>query len=258
MNDHVTKPIDPEELMRTLSRWLPDREDDSPDGQASPAGAAEGMGAMPDLPGVDTARGLSRLRGNGNLYRKLLRDFAQDSGVLIDKLVADAAAERYDACRGVAHNLKGVAGNIGADRLRETLARLEQALLGGQGDLHARLDDAVREAHRVTDGILRAYPPEAEPEFSAADHDRLESEGVRAMLPDLETLLGLLDRHDIDAQKVFLSLRDKLGQHAPSQARDMARLIEQFDFTSAGDILRDLMDRCRDGLCPDEPPGPAE
>ncbi|HKI80754.1 MAG TPA: hypothetical protein VKA04_03830, partial [Pseudodesulfovibrio sp.] len=75
---------------------------------------------------------------------------------------------------------------------------------------------------------------------------------IQAMLPDLETLLGLLERHDIDAQTLFLSLRDKLGASAPSQTRDMARLIEHFDFTSAGDILRQLMEQCRDGQCPDD------
>ncbi|XXJ20544.1 response regulator [Desulfovibrio caledoniensis] len=258
MNDHVTKPIDPEELMRTLSHWLPDRKDDAPPAPDKSAASDDGPEAMPDLPGVDTARGLSRLRGNATLYRKLLRDFAQDSGILIDKLAADAAAEQFDACRGVAHNLKGVAGNIGAERLHEALARLEQALLGGQGDLHVRLEDAVREARRVTNGIRAAYPPEAEPVLSDADRNRLESSGVRAMLPELKTLLGLLEHHDIDAQKLFLSLREELERHAPSQARDLARRIDQFDFTSAGDILRRLMVQCREGKCPGEKPEPKE
>jgi len=252
MNDHVTKPINPKELMRTLSQWLPDNKSDAPLRTVPSATPTKEPGSMPDLPGVDTAQGLSRLRGNGKLYRKLLEDFAQDSVVLLDKLAADAAAERFEACRGVAHNLKGVAGNIGADRLREALARLEQTLLGGQGHLHTRLDDAVREAHRVTEGILKAYPPEEETEIPAADRDRVEGRGIQAMLPDLETLLGLLERHDIDAQTLFLSLRDKLGASAPSQTRDMARLIEHFDFTSAGDILRQLMEQCRDGQCPDD------
>jgi HPt (histidine-containing phosphotransfer) domain-containing protein len=258
MNDHVTKPIDPEELMRTLSQWLPPREDVAPPKSAKAAASDESPEAMPDLPGVDTTRGLFRLRGNGKLYRKLLKDFAQDSGILMDKLAVDASAERFDACRGVAHNLKGVAGNIGAERLHQALARLEQSLLGGQGDLHVRLEDAVREAHRVTDGIHNAYPPEAETELSAADQDRLESSGVRAMMSDLETLLGLLERHDIDAQKLFLSLRDKLEEHAPSQARDLARRIDHFDFTSAGDILRKLLGQCREGSCPGDGPGPTE
>ncbi|MGE4420768.1 MAG: response regulator [Pseudodesulfovibrio sp.] len=255
MNDHVTKPIDPDELMKTLAHWLPDREDDAPPRTAAQDAPAEEPGPMPDLPGVDTAQGLARLRGNVKLYRKLLNDFAQDSDILLEKLMTDASAERFEACQGVAHNLKGVAGNIGADRLREALARLEQALLGGQGDLHTRMDEAVREARRVSLGILKAYPPEDEPEIPAADRSRVEGQGIRAMLPELETLLALLERHDIDAQKIFHSIRKELEENAPAHARELARLIDQFDFTSAADALRELMEQCREERCPDDGPG---
>jgi CheY-like chemotaxis protein/HPt (histidine-containing phosphotransfer) domain-containing protein len=257
MNDHVTKPIDPEELMKTLAHWLPDR-----DGQAPPppeaAPRSAGDGAMPALPGVDTDQALARLRGNDRLYRKLLRDFAQDGEMLLQKLAADASAERFEACRGVTHNLKGVAGNIGADRMHETLARLEQALLGGQGDLHTRLDEAVRESRRVIAGINEAFPPEREAEIGDADRNMVREKEIRDMLPELETLLGLLERHDIDAQKAFRSLREALAEMAPAQAREMARLIDQFDFTTAGETLRELMERCRDDGGPDETPAPGK
>jgi HPt (histidine-containing phosphotransfer) domain-containing protein len=213
---------------------------------------------MPALPGVDTDQALARLRGNDRLYRKLLRDFAQDGEMLLQKLAADASAERFEACRGVTHNLKGVAGNIGADRMHETLARLEQALLGGQGDLHTRLDEAVRESRRVIAGINEAFPPEREAEIGDADRNMVREKEIRDMLPELETLLGLLERHDIDAQKAFRSLREALAEMAPAQAREMARLIDQFDFTTAGETLRELMERCRDDGGPDETPAPGK
>jgi HPt (histidine-containing phosphotransfer) domain-containing protein len=229
MNDHVTKPIDPEELMKTLAHWLPDR-----DGQAPPppeaAPRSAGDGAMPALPGVDTDQALARLRGNDRLYRKLLRDFAQDGEMLLQKLAADASAERFEACRGVTHNLKGVAGNI----------------------------EAVRESRRVIAGINEAFPPEREAEIGDADRNMVREKEIRDMLPELETLLGLLERHDIDAQKAFRSLREALAEMAPAQAREMARLIDQFDFTTAGETLRELMERCRDDGGPDETPAPGK
>ncbi|WP_394699927.1 response regulator [uncultured Pseudodesulfovibrio sp.] len=246
MNDHVTKPIDPEELMRTLAHWLPDREGDAPSPPTMSPTSDDEPESMPDLPGVDTVQGLSRMRGNGKLYQKLLKNFAQDSGMLLDKLMADAEVENFEDCRGVAHNLKGVAGNIGAEKLHEALGKLEHALKDGQVDLHALLDNAVREARRVTDGIFKAYPPEEEPELAAADRNRVECQDISSMVSELEILLGLLEKHDIDAQKLFLSLQDTLAASAPAQTREMNRLIDQFDFSSAGDILRRLVDQCRD------------
>ena len=158
MNDHVTKPINSDELLETLSRWLP-QDGGAKRTQAPPSPDAEAP-PMPPLPGVDTAQGLSRLRGNTTLYRKLLENFAQESDVLLEKLQEDASGERFEACRAVAHNLKGVAGNIGADRLHQAFARLEQTLASGQGDLCTRLDESVREARQVIDGIRAAYPSE--------------------------------------------------------------------------------------------------
>jgi signal transduction histidine kinase/DNA-binding response OmpR family regulator len=246
MNDHVTKPIDPEELMRTLGHWLPDRENDAVP-QTPPSDTTDGEPVvMPELPGVDTAQGLSRLRGNQRLYEKLLRHFAQDSGQLLEKLKAEAKAERFEDCRAIAHNLKGVAGNIGADRLREALGDLEQAALDKQDDLPARLDEALGEARLVTEGILEVYPPENDSEVPGADQDRLQCRTIQSIRPELEKLLGLLDRHDIDAQKIFGSLRDQLTESAPAWTRDLDRLIDHFEFASAGNTLRQLLDECRD------------
>jgi signal transduction histidine kinase/DNA-binding response OmpR family regulator/HPt (histidine-containing phosphotransfer) domain-containing protein len=243
MNDHVTKPINPDELMETLSRWLP-QDGGAKRPQAPPSPGAD-AGPMPPLPGVDTAQGLSRLRGNTTLYRKLLEDFAQESDVLLEKLQADASGERFEACRAVAHNLKGVAGNIGADRLHQTFARLEQTLVSGQGDLCARLDESVLEARRVIDGIRAAYPPREEEEIPAADRDRIDEKAILDMTPDLEALLDLLERHDIDARSSFASIKERLRESAPYQVGKLARLIDHFEFGSAGDIIRELMDRSR-------------
>jgi HPt (histidine-containing phosphotransfer) domain-containing protein len=195
---------------------------------------------------VDTAQGLSRLRGNQRLYEKLLRHFAQDSGQLLEKLKADAKAERFENCRAVAHNLKGVAGNIGADRLHEVLADLEQATLDKHEDLPARLAEALGEARRVAEGILEAYPPENDSEVPGAEQGRLQCRTIQSIRPELEKLLGLLDRHDIDAQKLFGSLRDQLTESAPAWTRDLDRLIDHFEFASAGNTLRKLMDECED------------
>ncbi|EGB14375.1 multi-sensor hybrid histidine kinase [Pseudodesulfovibrio mercurii] len=259
MNDHVTKPIDPDELMRTLSHWLPDGDGKAasrPKAAPRPALHPAEDEAMPRLPGVDTDQALARLRGNDRLYRKLLRDFAQDGDLLLRKLSADADDERFEACRAVAHNLKGVAANIGAERMREALARLEQALLGGQGDLHTRLNEAVGESRRVIAGINEAFPSEKEAETGDNDRELVREEEIRDMLPELDALLELLQRHDIDARKQFRALRGRLWENAPAYAGELARLIEQFDFTTAAGTLRELEDQCRSGggTAPDSDP----
>ena len=80
-------------------------------------------------------------------------------------------------------------------------------------------------------------------EIPTADRDRIDEKAIRDMTPDLEALLDLLDRHDIDARSSFASLKERLRESAPYQAGELARLIDRFDFGSAGNTLRELMER---------------
>ena len=113
MNDHVAKPIDPAALFEAVGRFYKPAEGaPAPDQPSSPAPQE----ALPSIAGLDTNDGLSRVGGNRKLYVKILRQFAEQQGPALDQ-VADALAKGDHAlAERLAHTLKGVAGNIGADR----------------------------------------------------------------------------------------------------------------------------------------------
>jgi two-component system sensor histidine kinase/response regulator len=90
MNDHVTKPIEPDQLFATLQKWIkpvPERAAVKKlpilDATFESDQAVLNEYELPEfLPGFDLAAGLLRLIGNKRLYRKLLLDFgANYSGV---------------------------------------------------------------------------------------------------------------------------------------------------------------------------------
>jgi two-component system, sensor histidine kinase and response regulator len=92
MNDHVTKPIDPDALFEALLRWLPEAastpaapSEPPASGSAAPAASAElgrrrtGLAAddpLASVPGVDAEDGLRRVLGKREAYVGLLRTFA--------------------------------------------------------------------------------------------------------------------------------------------------------------------------------------
>ncbi|HBD07359.1 MAG TPA: two-component system sensor protein, partial [Syntrophobacteraceae bacterium] len=91
MNDHVTKPIDPEQLFATLAKWIGSRGPSAgqdriqqslpPKPEAVEITPAVDISTVPPpfpvtLEGFELADGLRRLRGNEALYRKLLLSFA--------------------------------------------------------------------------------------------------------------------------------------------------------------------------------------
>jgi CheY-like chemotaxis protein len=138
MDDHVTKPIDPDQLFGTLARWIRSenagslkRQKPAQDSQAStrtrgqePAPAEH---TLPDaLPEFDLAEGLQRLMGNRTLYRKLLSNFAmQYSGAAADLRNALNAGD-FERAHGLVHAIKGVAGNLSAKDLQAHSVALEK------------------------------------------------------------------------------------------------------------------------------------
>jgi signal transduction histidine kinase/DNA-binding response OmpR family regulator/HPt (histidine-containing phosphotransfer) domain-containing protein/HAMP domain-containing protein len=133
MNDHIAKPIDPEQLIATVARFYRGDGDrtgrgargERADGRRDPSEAEDGL---PQVDGLDARDGLSRVGGNHKLYRKLLHQFVEcQAGAIAD--TGDALTSG-DIARAelIAHSLKGVAGNIGAIRVQAAASVLERRI----------------------------------------------------------------------------------------------------------------------------------
>jgi two-component system, sensor histidine kinase and response regulator len=164
MNDHVTKPIDPAQLLATLAKWVAAREA-PPFKERQPVVVPEELTAAapadasallrPDhrlqelgtkreepgtrnqergseqpfpesLPGFDLAEGLQRLQGNKVLYRKLLLSFATGYAQTAGDLRKVLEANDYDQAHHLVHSIKGVAGNLAAGELQAAAMVLEK------------------------------------------------------------------------------------------------------------------------------------
>ncbi|MDD5298198.1 MAG: ATP-binding protein [Rhodocyclaceae bacterium] len=129
MKDHVSKPVDPQQLYAVLQRWCQAAvaSPPLPKQQAETAAALATDSALPALPGIDTEALLRRMRGRPSTCRKILHSFrAQYTG--FDARLAEVL-ERQDfpAAAKLAHALKGVAGNVNATALHQAAARLDEA-----------------------------------------------------------------------------------------------------------------------------------
>ena len=116
MNDHITKPIDPDVLYRSVAEW-----------GRRPAQAL--WQAPLNAVGVDVATALRRVSGNEPLYRSLLHRMQTDHADAVQQIHACLAVGDRDTAHRIAHTLKGVAGNIGAEHLAHAAARVARALI---------------------------------------------------------------------------------------------------------------------------------
>jgi signal transduction histidine kinase/CheY-like chemotaxis protein/HPt (histidine-containing phosphotransfer) domain-containing protein len=192
MNDYITKPFDVDDLFNVLEKWIAPKYAASPytpdlsqkenlhtpnpsdDGNLhTPTLSEEGNLHTPNLaekitpvetgfrpvlleahklPGIDMNAGLKRLRGDQHLYHKLLRNFYQDYQNIVKK-ISDALQEGdIKTAQGLAHTLKGTAGNLGAYHLYEASKTIEMTLSAGnaiESVLFKQFEEAVAEVMKT-------------------------------------------------------------------------------------------------------------
>ena len=234
MNDHLPKPIDYQELHKTLSRWLPT------DGELVAAEAPPGEVPLPDkLPGLDIQCGLQRVVGKQSLYLRLLEEFRQNHSEAGTHLKQALVSGDTEKARHQAHTLRGVAGNLGALELENCARELEQLLQEKRTDglvgLAAAFGQNLRQVLAAIDKLLEdSSAPPRQPSGTAP----LPAGGKNALLDELEWLL--VDR-DIEAVDKFASLREQArNDFAPSLFLRLEEEINQFDFDEARETLAEL------------------
>ncbi|WP_320008653.1 response regulator [Maridesulfovibrio sp.] len=243
MDDHITKPIDPDLLIETLSKWLPKKTNHSgrsperpqfPDGQATD---------IPNLPGIDTEKGMHRVRGNTKLYLKLLGDFAKNSSDKQTELLESITNKTYVNTRAMAHSMKGVAGNLGIDNLHGILQEME-ALSEQETDIGEPIIQKFKdEIQRVAKGILEFLPQQDEDTTIAVS---INVKTINNLRPELEKIADLLEQHDVEAKAIFATLKPSLAQAAPVETAELAGLLDRFDFAKAHQKIKELFQQCQE------------
>ncbi|MEE4298004.1 MAG: BREX system ATP-binding domain-containing protein [Pseudomonadales bacterium] len=161
-DDFVLKPMTRETLLTALARLLPTA--GTPSSDASAAGREERDRAS--VPGIDLASGLRAHNGNEALFLRLLGEFQHHYGDAAGRVRRLLAEGREEEAARLVHNVHGVAGSFGAERLRRCAAELEGAMETRPGHVDRKLgswESALREvlesAGRITRGDVSLRRP---------------------------------------------------------------------------------------------------
>ena len=231
MNDHVSKPIDPDALFATLMRWAKPRQIQAARTEIRPVKAADDV-ILPKIDGVDIAGGLKRVAGNKRLYRDLLVQFAVkqgDAGAQIS--VAIKNHDRQLAER-IAHTVKGVAGNIGLGQVFTIAEKLERAIREADAVVPALLEEFTVILIRQVQSIRQAIS-DVVADQSAEGKSRVSFNAREASLA-IARLRDLLKSSDGEAVEAFLAVENILaGTLDRSQLEALSATISEFDFEGA-------------------------
>jgi HPt (histidine-containing phosphotransfer) domain-containing protein len=243
MNDHVTKPIDPDAVFSALKRWTKQRPKPAAAATAT-AGAATPSPeiVLPEVAGIDTEAGLKRVAGNRRLYRSLLEQFVSKQGDAGAQITAALQKGDRELAGRIAHTVKGVAGNLGIASVQLAAEKVERAIREGTplaAGLIEEFGSAVGSVVQdLQTGLSRTAPaPAAEKKPKPFD--------TEAASAALARLRALIEASDGDAADAFAAVEDALGGAVNQQQLDAVRnALGDFDFDKALSALAEIAHRC--------------
>jgi CheY-like chemotaxis protein len=241
MNDHVSKPIDPDALFSTLSRWVKPRPTQEKGIAAIDAGSSDAVTPM-DIAGINVASGLRRVAGNEHLYRDLLMRFVLKQAKASEDLSAALANGNNKEAERIVHTIKGVAGNLGIADVQAAALALDTAIHEGREFIPAMLDTLTRTMRRQAEAITRALQqttPAAEKESQAFPYNEaVASEAITR-------LRKLLETSDGSAEEAFRDLLKSVDGAVDKAPLDSLRaFIDEFDFEAALAKLEEIAHTC--------------
>lgn len=219
MNDHIAKPISPELFYQLLKQYLSYK-------LTGVSTTTPRETTLPKLEGLNSKAALQRVNGNQVFYLQLLRQYSREQGNTAKQIETLLAQQQIDAALPLAHSLKGVSANIGADPIAMLAAQLEKALAN-----HQPMDElnALNQTLMVALQQLCA-------QIDALDSNAEIGTSASAPVTDdaLLTLLKKIQDNDCEALDLFAQLEPGLQQRIPvAELQQINHHLQAFDFDLA-------------------------
>ncbi|MBC7779968.1 MAG: PAS domain S-box protein [Proteobacteria bacterium] len=236
MDDFISKPFDPQALMRTIRRHVRAKQGARPERLEGVRRTCYPSAAnWPQIAGIDAVDACTRLGCDQPLFRALLQrllDEHQHEHVEIAESTADAASLVVHA--GRMHKLRGSAGMLGAKALQQLAREAEAACNAGVPEAAARLSSEVW-VH------LRQLRVDARAAFGAAEAAATDARAAaeEALGTDaIGDLVDMLTQQNLLALDRFNALSAQLRQRLGAESYDRVRgHIDKLQFDAAARVL---------------------
>lgn len=235
MNDFITKPIDTDNLYKTLKKHIPEGSFEA-EILDKPVGELKEVG-IPKFKHINTNEGLNRVNNNGELYADLLNKFHSRYSAF-EQDIADVLSKPEELKRYI-HTLKGTSGSIGAMNLHKASIELELHILNP--DFEYLLKDYQENLDLVLNE-LGPFIQKREIQNSLSTQDKLQVEkSIEDMADQISELKTLINDNDLEASdKLKEILHENLKPEIKTKLTKVLEALDSFDFDTASELLNEL------------------
>ena len=160
MNDHIGKPFEVTQMIAVITKHIRPRRLESSMNAEPPVTVGDLPAEIETGSAINTADALNRAMDDHELLRAIMREFAITYADVADVIARLVANGELAVVGKVAHDLKGVAANLGADQLAKATLALQSAAESGNieqarqacNDIGILLPTVLSEARRIADG----------------------------------------------------------------------------------------------------------
>jgi CheY-like chemotaxis protein len=241
MNDHLVKPVEPEILYKCLIKWLPVRKNEPENKETRQSDTKtdrsshsvvtleqqRSLNSLRQVAGLKVESGLRILGGDVTVYLRLIQEFGKKCQTDADHILKQLAEQNVQSILQMSHSIKGLAGNLGAVKIQELAAELEQVIrvqsVNNQSE--RQIGNFIKELRRFADVLLKVIIIPGNPRKD--DIDKAQVEKI------INRLVVLLENNDTEAYDLFEEHKDLLMFALGDTGFDLERQIHEFDYRDA-------------------------
>ncbi len=229
MMDMVTKPIDPDKVFATVLRWVLKSEGIKIDRLKDEK--KNEQYEIPNIPGLNVSLALKRVNQNKKLYLNILEKFYNENQQTLDQINSKFKESDFETAHRLTHTLKGVSGNIGAEKIQTLSEKLESIITDKNHDKFPPAMLELKEAiGELFDQIFSNMKPENKKESRV-----LNLLLTNEILPELENQLN----NKNPKAKESLDKLEQAGMDNPLFQK-LKSSINSYNFREASKILIEL------------------
>ena len=174
------------------------------------------------------------------MFRKLILQFREEFAHITDEMHTILDSGDVEAGKLRIHNLKGVAGNIGAMDLYSAAELFEQALKCCASDNFQNLMEDFEISVRQVLESASALEEAKSAENADADSDADGEPDMEKTEPLLLEISRLIQKNDLVEDHLLADLDNCLGSRYRQHCKQLEACIGKFDYENAISVLSDL------------------